>query len=324
MHEFPRTFASGANEILPFLSTLVDDESQAVVIDAARLRFVAPLGICGLAAGCHVLHERGQAVRIVGLSNSLENFFDRMDVFKYCHIEHEPRVARAPMEDALVEVRCLATEGEANDVAVAIGNAMTGRIMRGQDDPEDPEGMQPRLSERLSLPLNYVLSELLDNAVTHARRDGFGGAQVWVAANYYPSQGLVRMAVVDNGCGFLRSLAGHEKVRGNPTDRHAIATALEPFVSCNREVGILDSSANQGIGLTVSRDIAAASDGHIEVFSGSGGVCTRPQRRFEGLPYWQGSALDVCLSRNRLLELDLRRIVGPYQREPRPRLRFQW
>ena len=183
--------------------------------------------------------------------------------------------------------------------------------------------MKPPLSDRVWVPLQYVLSELLENALTHGKSYGFKESSVWVAANYYPTSGVVRMAVVDNGCGFLRSLRKHPRVKDDPTDAVAIQAALEPFVSGNPEVGLLDDTSNQGIGLTVSRDIAVAARGYIEVTSGSASLRNSAEStRSHPVPR-QGSILDVYMLRSHLLELDIKTHVSKYQQGPSPELRFE-
>ena len=54
------------------------------------------------------------------------------------------------------------------------------------------------------------------------------------------------------------------------TDHIAIMAALRPRVSCNRDLGVFASSANQGIGLTTTACIAQRAEGHLVVLSGAG------------------------------------------------------
>jgi C4-dicarboxylate-specific signal transduction histidine kinase len=324
MPRFPERLNYWHNNVLPLTASMLADDSTTIVCDGSNLKWVMPLGLCGLAAACHTLHERGQSIRFDGLTSNMQNYFERMDVFEHCHIDHRKCNRRADHADSLVELRCLSAVSEISSVATSIVKAITGQMMVGRDDTEDPEGMTIRPSERLSLNLHYVFSELLENALTHSQAHGYSGACVWVAANYFARSGTVRIGVVDTGCGFLKSLKSNERVRERPTDGRAIETALEPFVSCNKAVGIMSDSSNQGIGLTVSAQIAAAAGGWIEVNSGSASVkASSPRRSAESHLSWQGAALDVVMSREQLLTLDLRQIIRPYQRVPKPRLRFE-
>lgn len=179
-------------------------------------------------------------------------------------------------------------------------------------------------SEHLMNMLRYMLVEILENALTHGRREGHGNTSVWVSATYYPKTGDVRLAFVDDGCGFLATLKDHPEVREAPSDLRAMQAAVRPFVSGNRGVGILDETSNQGIGLTITTDIAVESDGYLRITSGSASVRHDSQghRGYQHDYSWQGAIVEAKLSRNALLNVDLGGIASRYQRAPRPKLRY--
>ena len=300
-----------------------DDENDLIICDGSDLEWISPIGLCGLVASACKLASRGITVRFENLSPSMEAYFDRMDVFTQCGIERQVKNQRQDLSHRLLEVHCVGHPAEVGRVATALGHAITGEMMSGHEDHEDPDGMHCKPSERLSLSLEYVLSELMENAVTHAQAHGFAHAKVWVAANYYAQNDSVRVGLVDNGCGFLNSLASDETVKAAPSHINAVKRALEPFVSCNKAVGILDDSSNQGIGLTVCADIAREAGGHLLV--GSGDACWNATSNIS-YPHhgaWQGAAIEVLLHRDRLLTLDLPSIISPYQPETQPNLRFE-
>ncbi|MHB1677387.1 MAG: STAS-like domain-containing protein [Sulfuriferula sp.] len=62
---------------------------------------------------------------------------------------------------------------------------------------------------------------------------------VWVASQYYPKKDFIRLAVVDNGCGFLESFKIHVKFQ-HQHHLEAILWILQSRVSCNRS--LMDSS----------------------------------------------------------------------------------
>jgi signal transduction histidine kinase len=214
---------------------------------------------------------------------------------------------------------------DVSGTATRLAQAMTGHLFYDIPDEEDPDGMYARPSLETMNLLRYVLAELLENALTHARSEGFGGASVWVAANYYRSTGELCLAVVDNGCGFLRSLGQHPNVRIHPSDALAIRTALEPFVSRNRAVGILNAPSNQGIGLTMSRDIVVKSDGIVSITSGSGSVWDHQYGRssWERRLPWQGAIIDAKLRRDALLNIALADIASQYHQAIKPNLLYE-
>lgn len=320
---FPAKLDSWPHHVLPLAEKLLTTETESIVCDGAALNWIHPVGLCGLAATCNVLAERGVTVSFVNLSSSMSSYFERMDVFDHCKIDHENTRQRRDLSHRLLEVKCLDSPSEVHKIAGSLVATITGQMMQGQDDRADPDGMRARPSERLSLSLQYVLSEILENAVTHAQARGFSRAKVWIAANYYEQNSVVRVAFVDTGCGFLQSLRFDERVIESPMHITAIRRALEPFVSCNRAVGILDDSSNQGIGLTVCADIARETGGRLLVGSGNTTWNATGKIEYPHFGIWQGAAVDIMLHRDKLLTLDLPSLIAPYQVESRPALRFE-
>src|SRR5487761_1564911 len=324
VHRFPARLGPTANpELLSFLTRLLDDYDDEVRCDASDLTFVMPVGICALACACHQLHDRGQTVFFDGVPPQLDRFLERMDVFEHCHVAHEPTCERYPRKDSLVEVTRLEAQADVPAAAQRLVQAMTGCLLQGLSDEEDPDRMRARPSEHLTNMLRYMLVEMLENALTHGRREGHGNASVWVSATYYPKTGDVRLAFVDDGCGFLATLKDHPEVRDAPSDLRAMQAAIRPFVSSNRAVGILDETSNQGIGLTITTDIAVESQGYLRITSGSASVrhdgegC-RGSQHGHGCS-WQGAIVETKLSRNALISVDLGGIASRYQKAPRPK-----
>ena len=324
-HTFPRTLRYTSDDVLTFLGDVLGDYDDEVRCDAAPLTYLMPVGICCLASVCDDLHRRGQRVYFDNLAPHLDAFMERMDVFEHCHVEHDRTRVRRDHSDALLEVRRLDSEADVPDAARRLAATMTGHIMRGVRDEEDPEHMHAKPSEHLTSMLRYVLVELLENALTHARGVGYARSSVWVASTFYRKAREVRLAFVDNGCGFLNALRNHPQVRHSPSHRGAIQAALKPYVSGNPAVGILDSSSNQGIGLTISRDIAVASGGYVRITSGSASVRhgAAPERGMAHPVPWQGAVIDARLRRDDLLNVDLAKIAAAYQIGPKPKITFE-
>ena len=165
-------------------------------------------------------------------------------------------------------------------------------------DPEVPDTEY----DQYYRPLRYALSELIENALTHARRQGAFDSSVWVAAQYYKDAqtgGRVQVAVVDNGCGFLATLQHHPEL---PEKTHgaAIRTALKPKVSCNRDIGPFGESVNEGVGLTTAVRISKATGGDVHIVSGDalffecGGIAIKRSEQLRPLPSkWDGVAISA-------------------------------
>jgi hypothetical protein len=167
------------------------------------------------------------------------------------------------------------------------------------------------------------LSELLENAMTHARRQGYRDACVWVASQYYPSSGMIRLGVVDNGCGFLATLRSHPDLRLE-THHEAILTALRPRISCNRDLRMGMESVNQGVGLTTTCRIAEHAGGRLVIVSGNAVHGTSGESGIiSGGAVWQGVAIAMECRRNKLPGIRFRELLPPYEALKPVRLRFE-
>ena len=284
--------ARACGETIAICQTIQDAEGD-VSIDAAALRFADPFGLALLGATFQQLSAWGQKVIVSHLRADVGAYLQRMDVFPGVELRDCAPVGRRRHDrrDALVELTCITDRGAVGDAAQRLTSALIGAIpdLCLADAADEMSGLTR--ADRVGIPIGYVLSELLENSLTHARRAGYGAAQVWVAGQYYPTKNLFRLAVADNGCGFLATLREHPELR-HQTHRDAILTAMKPRVSCNRDLGVREDTENQGVGLTMVVRIAQASGGKSLIVSGNG--CHDPARSVAGLPEgvsWQGVAI---------------------------------
>lgn len=259
------------------------------------------------------------------MSKTVAGYLERMGLFTRTDIGcvEPPGNAKHDQRTSLVELTKVSCLSEAKVTARRLAEAMTGQLTRA--DPEAPkdEASGHNDFDRFRHPLEYCLTELFDNALTHGRRHGAGHACVWVAAQFYGTRDWMRVAVVDNGCGILATLAHHPALSANTHEAAAMA-ALVPRVSCNRDLGIYAESENQGVGLTTTNRIALAAQGRLTLISGSGYYTggNRGPIRLGGAAFWQGVAVSFYVKRSRLPEV----IVGnllPMDDLPPVRLRFE-
>lgn len=296
-----------------------------VDVDASRLVFVDPFGMALLAATFYKVRQQGGSVRVHRLKAQLSGYLQRMDVFHGVEL-----VDCAPMQgqrqdraDTLVEVTRLERQGDVGNAAYRLTAALVGRMPVANRDelPDEMSGYTE--SYRLAEPIQYALNELLENALTHARRGaGFADACVWVSSQYYPFNDLIRLGVVDNGCGFLATLRGHSALH-QETHLAAILAALQPRVSCNRDLGLRTDSVNQGVGLTTTNRIAERAGGRLFIASGDAVHSSAASIHLAGGAYWQGVAIALECKRQRLPEVHFRDLLPPVEPQLAVRLRFQ-
>lgn len=295
--------------VLQLLDKIVDSEADTVRIDADDLQFAEPLPLCLLAARLNRLSRQGRVAAVERVRPDVADRLRRMNVLGEWLEEKSGRRYQAHNMGKL-HVCWASSSKDADEIANSMAEAIASFV------PADYRAAAASFTrDPIKVPLAYVITELLDNGLTHGRGKGFAHASVWIAAQYYPAGDLIRLAVVDDGCGFLQSLESHPKV---VPKSHAVAvrTAFEAGVSCNKEVGLLQDSLNAGIGLTISRDIASKSRGTM--WAGSGDAWLNdPGLRSEvsgRIPNWEGAMLNFELHRSGLISFNFRDLFAQYER----------
>ncbi|GAB1840317.1 hypothetical protein MyNCGM152_10630 [Achromobacter xylosoxidans] len=286
---------------------------DALIVDCSELTFIDPFGLTVFASALESVQSAGRSIRFEFLGEKLRSYLQRMDFFKHFDIDGVnlgAQVRHSP-KGKMCELTRIAREEDAEEALELLAWAVTGTL-GGGEKPDD----EPTVNAfELFVPIKYALSELVGNAVTHAKRQGYGHASVWVAAQYYPASGIVQIAVTDNGCGFLETLRFHKSLT-EQTHVAAIAAALIPRVSCNRGVVPFGEPENQGVGLTTTARISKKAHGGILIFSGNGvhsdGAGSRQkrwQRRRSIGPHWQGVGVVIDLSREKLASIKIHELL---------------
>lgn len=298
---------------------------QDVEVCADNLLYADPFGMAILGASFHCLRQGGHAIQVRGLNSDIRSYLERMNVFQGVELEASPLGPRQRhnREDSLVELTSIGEPAQVDGTAQRLARALIGRGPNIDFDEPPDEMTGYTRAERLMEPLQYALSELLENALTHARREGRGEARVWVASQYYPKRDRLSVGVVDNGCGFLATLRSHPALTAE-THHGAILAALQPRVSCNRDLGVYKDTVNQGVGLTTTSRIADSAGGRLSLISGNGFHDTAggPSGTMEA-GAWSGVAIALECSRERLAAVRFRELLPPLDDLPRPPLRFE-
>ncbi|MBK3797502.1 ATP-binding protein [Pseudomonas sp. Choline-3u-10] len=276
---------------------------ESIVLDASRLHFIDPLGMATLRA---LLEEQAATkdIEIQFLSTDLTGYLARMDFFKDLEIGGVDlsRIGnRQDRSGSLVEITKVTSLMEAETTASRLAEALTGSLTKSDRNAPVDEATGRNEFDAYRRPIEYSLKELLQNSLTHARREGRGEASVWVTCQYYPRKELVRMAIVDNGCGFLATLRAHPEVV-EKTHQGAIEAALRPRVSCNRgPMAQFGGTENQGVGLTTTARIAEVAGGSILVASGDAmhHTGTKQSRVMENIG-WEGVSISFLCKRSQL------------------------
>jgi hypothetical protein len=281
-----------------------------IVLDASQVQFIDPHGIAVLAALLSPLE--GRRVSMPWLTKNYAGYLDRMDFFKHCDIQDVeiPDWNRYDHPDSLVELTCVTDSGATENVSNRLADAITGQLTNADpNEPWCPDTGKNRY-DRYRHPIWYSLSELLENAVTHARMDGHLRSKVWVAAQFYTKNSEVKLSIVDDGCGFLRTLSKHPELREH-THYSAIRTALKPMVSCNRDSPYALGHGNQGVGLTTTMKIANAAKGQLHIASGNAHLNTSSMSGGEmgDGGQWDGVAIAFTCRRHALPSVNVSNLL---------------
>lgn len=323
MLKLPRTLGTRNHQALfAIAGDIARSEDVTIELDASELEFIDPHGLTVLGALLSPLKDRN--IYMPWLKTEFAGYMDRMDFFKHCDIRgiEVPDWRRHPHPESLVELTCVNDSTKTDEIANRLADAITGRLTTAAPDAE-PDAEGKNQYERFRYPLWYSLSELLENSVTHARQHGYLQSNVWVAAQYYERNKEVKMSVVDNGCGFLRSLINTPELK-DKTHANAIRTALKERVSCNRDSPYIYGHGNQGVGLTTTMRIANGARGKLMIASGNAYLETENMRDSllpdNGL--WNGVAIAFTCRRHALPGINVRRLLPETEVDLQNQLNF--
>lgn len=315
----------GVNNLASLIEALSQIGTGAgdVELDCTDVNFVDPLGMTVLAAVLEPLDKR-RRVTMSWLKTTTAGYLERMDFFNGIPVEgvNIPKNRnRNDQRSKLLEITRVVDSGKSEAVAAQLATAIVRQIIGRGPKPVD-FNVPDTEYDQYYRPLRYALSELLENALTHARREGARDASVWVAAQYYKDQqsgGRIQVAVVDNGCGFLATLQNHAELRAK-THADAIRTALKPKVSCNRDIGPFGESVNEGVGLTTTVRIAKETGGSVHIVSGDAiftdGEVTGVKRRDQVRPLdgaWNGVAISATFVCQKLPAIRIDQLLPPVE-----------
>jgi len=277
------------------------------------------MALCALVATLARMQHLGREIEVVGLSPQFKRQLEELDILgRSLHVAESERDKR--YQGTLHAYR-VKSEREGNEIANKIANviaSLTPSSHLAVSAVEPAQRYRP-----IAFPLAYIFTELIDNALRHGRGRGYDQASVWLAAQYHPPRGLIRLAVADDGCGFLKTFQGRHDLRVR-SHADAIRAGFRPFTSSKRDVGLFADTQHQGLGLTICRDLAARSEGSVTVVTGNSWI-TNPEIEGEQsrvAPFWQGAVLSVELRLSALNSVNFVEITSRYNPDPDLPIRF--
>lgn len=241
--------------VLPFLSQLRDPQpGEEVILDFGRLRRITPVGLVTIAATVMRWRCENRRVHFRNLERcAVTSYLQRMDLLRVSGYKWEEAFERRDSKGRFVPVRLLDhhVDGMSQDVAACLAPG-------GEDYDHPMSGLYDLAS--------YVLTETANNVRQHSGGIGY------VAAQATRAEGMVRLALADNGMGILQTFrdAGFPWAK-DVDDPEAIRKALEPRVSCKA------GEPNEGVGLTLVSGLARLTQAWLMIVSGTGVLRIKPE-----------------------------------------------
>jgi anti-sigma regulatory factor (Ser/Thr protein kinase) len=253
-------------------------------IDLRGVSFIDPYGMVGLLEiGELCMLEDVKKTVLLPRSTEVLRYLERMEFFAHARrfftLEpmQPPAAGNGGESDVLLEITPIE---RANDIHFIVGRV--------------EERAQAILAKHLhydSRAINgfiVALSEICQNIVEHSENKGFVGIQKY----RYPSLGknIVKIAVMDAGIGFRRSLSGRFKLKG---DLEAIEKALLKGASRHEDEG-------RGHGLAAVRRFVDQWQGRLSIRSGTARLSLIPKwargkERELNLANFPGSHINIIL-----------------------------
>ncbi len=228
---------------------------RSETIDLRGVSFIDPYGMLGLLEiGELCLLEDVQKTVLLPESGEVLTYLDRMDFFsqakRYFSLERASgppaRQQRSADSDVLLEITPIA---KSNDIHFIVGKV--------RDRAQAILARHLHYDERAVNGFIVSLSEICQNIIEHSENKGFVGIQKYRYSRM--NRNMVKIAVMDVGIGFRRSLAQRFKLQN---DLEAIDKALLHGASRYEDEG-------RGHGLAGVRKFVGEWNGRLSIRSGT-------------------------------------------------------
>ena len=253
-------------------------------IDLRAVSFIDPYGMVGLLEiGELCMAEDIKKTVLLPRSAEVLRYLERMDFFppaRRCFTldPMQPPVSGSGGEsDVLLEITPIERAGDIHYIV--------GRV---RDRAQAILAAHLKYDERAINGFIVALSEVCQNIIEHSEQKGFVGIQKY----RYPSLGknIVKIAVMDAGIGFRRSLGTRFKLKG---DLDAIEKALLQGASRHEDEG-------RGHGLAAVRRFVTQWNGRLSLRSGTARLSLIPKwargkERELNLVNFPGSQINIIL-----------------------------
>ncbi len=260
---------------------------QSERIDIRRVSFIDPYGMLTLLEiGELCALEDVRKTIILPQSGDVHRYLERMDFFGYAKRnytleypspEAREKPSRSADSDVLLEITPIE---KSNDIHFIVGKV--------RDRAQTILARHLHYDDRAINGFIVALSEVCQNIIEHSENKGFVGIQKYRYQSM--NKNIVKIAVMDAGVGFRKSLSGRFKLQG---DLDAIDKALLHGASRYEEAG-------RGHGLAAVRRFVNQWNGKLSIRSGTAKLSLIPKwargrEQERGLTFFPGSQINIML-----------------------------
>lgn len=263
------------------------DFIQSEEIDLSNVSFIDPYGMLGLLEiGELCMLEDVRKTVILPQSDEVLRYLERMDFLTFANryfsldaISPDPsaKYQRSAESDVLLEITSIE---KSDDIHFIVGKV--------RDRAQAILATHLHYDERQINGFIVALSEVCQNIIEHSENKGFVGIQKYRFQNL--NKNVVKIAVMDIGIGFRKSLSGRFKLR---SDLEAIDKALLHGASRYEEVG-------RGHGLAAVRRFVNQWNGKLSIRSGTAKLSVIPdwargRQQERNLIHFPGAQVNIML-----------------------------
>lgn len=279
-----------------FLSRLCKfNNVDTIVVSLKSLSFIELVPLNILLAQILYWKSRGHTVTLeYDSSGAVHAYMQRMDFYELCGLELDENFVRRDAKEKFRVIKPVKHQS-VDECSSAIADIIA---------PSQKEEDDPSKSGFYDF-VQYAVSELHNNVTQHSKGKGF------ISAQYYPNKdNMVQICIADIGIGIRESFSdSNSPLRSKASsDREAIELALLSETSSKTHIKDPWSGGteNQGVGLTLLREMIVQTGSDFVIVSGDAGIYTgSDSNRHFALPYsYNGTIVGFSFCRSKMSEFE--------------------
>jgi len=236
-------------ELIDYLAFFNQNSGDELLIDLGDIQFLYPLQILPLVAVINqkICEKKSVFIRYPANQSYFNKirFYEGFNISDYPNLLNELFYYRDKHFIPIFSIpasQSIETQEQREHVLSAIDDILSGQL---------------RLSSRFRSPLNYLITEAIDNICDHAKVENG-----WIMIQNYPQYGFLDICICDNGVSILGSYT-NSNYSGISSDEKAIQQAL---IGKSTKY----QSISRGFGISTSRNMLVNGlSGEYFIFSGS-------------------------------------------------------